>query len=186
MKTRYLSTLLLIAVLGACASTGYLGGVAPLLRYDTVVEYVEVGRLVASSENVLIPLGPGRSYWYDAADRSRWASEIATIPATTRVLILQNGVAYVDPLRRELNLRHVDGPRNIKQGWYGRLTQVQPGAGQALVVTLEDGRRFEVTGTAREDLPRIPFAVLVGEDAETIFVLNRGDAFDVVSELDSE
>lgn len=186
MKIRYLPTLLLMAAASACASTGSMGGVAPLLRYDTRVEYVEVGRLVGSSENVLIPLGPGRSYWYDAADRSRWASEIATVPATTKVLIVQNGVAYVDPARREMTLRHVEGPRNIKQGWYGRLTQIQPGVGAALLVTLEDGRRFEVTGADRNDLPRVPFAVLVGEDAETIFVLNGGDELDVVRALESE
>ena len=185
MRIRDLSSLFLIAgAVAACGTTVALGGQPTTLRYDTEVEYVEVGRLVAASENALIPLGPGRSYWYDAADRSRWAAESGTVPATTKVLILHEGMAHVDPSRREFVLRHVEGPRNVQQGWYGRLTQIEPGSGQALQVTIEDGRRFEVTGESRDDLPRLPFEVLVGEDMEKIFVLEGGDELEIVRALE--
>src|SRR5690606_29254506 len=134
-------------------------------------------------ENALIALGPGRSYWYDASDRSRWASESATVPARTKVLIWHEGVGLPDPSRREFTLRHVEGPRNLKQGWYGRITEVQPGTNESLQVTVEDGRRFEVTGESRDDLPRLPFEVLIGEDREKIFVLDGGDELNVVREI---
>ena len=184
MRVRHLPSLLPMALLAACGSTVSLGGPAVPLRYNTEVEYVEVGRLVAATENALSPLGPGRSYWYDAADDSRWASEMATVPATTKVVIFYEGLGYVDPSRREFTLRHVEGPRNVKRGWYGRLIEIEPGAGQALHVTLEDGRRFEVTGETREDLPRLPFEVLLGEDLENIFVLEGGDVLEVVRTLE--
>lgn len=185
MRISYLPLLLFAATAAGCGTTLGIGPPATPLRYGTEVEYVEVGHLVSATENALIPLGPGRSYWYNAADRSRWASETATVPATTKVLIQHDGMWYADPSRPTFVLRHVEGPRNVEQGWYGRLTEIQPGTGQALQVTIEDGRRFEVTGETRDDLPRLPFEVLLSEDLDSIFVLEGGAELEVVRRIES-
>lgn len=170
------------ALLTACAAT-FGSQAVPPLRYDTEVEYVEVGGLISAIENVLIPLGPNRSYWYDGRDGSRWSSDSPTIPASTKILIWRGGLGQVDPMRRDFTLRHVEGRRDVKQGWYGRITEIAPGTGQSLRVTIEDGRQFEVTGETREGLPRLPFAVVIGAEVEAIFVLDGADELRVVREI---
>lgn len=180
MRTMNILPILGISVLAACATTLSGRPSPPPLLYNTQVEYVEVESLVSASENALIPLGPGRSYWYDTPDGARWASDSATVPASTKVLIWHQGIGHVDPSHSDFTLRHVEGPREVKEGWYGRITEIQAGANESMQVTIEDGRRFEVTGEARDDLARLPFEVLIGEDQETIFVLGDGGELNVV------
>ena len=183
MRTSGILNLIGLALLAACSTTLTGGASAVPPGYDTEIEYIEVGGLISASENVLIPLGPQRSYWYDGRDGSRWASDSATIPASTKILLWRGGMGQVDPTRRELTLRHVEGPRDVLTGWYGRITEIEPGTGQSLVVTVEDGRQFEVTGGTRDRLPRMPFAVVLGEDQEALYVLDGATELTVVREI---
>lgn len=165
--------LILASCLSGCAPARSFTAVDPL-RFDSDVEYIEVGSLVAASENIRVPLGPGRSYWFNASDGSRWASDVPTVPAFTKVIILREGVGLVNAGTSRLVLRHVSGPRHEKTGWYGRVIEERPGSRGRTEVTTEDGRRFEVTSRSRSGTLPLPFDVLVSEDLTRIFVLENG------------
>lgn len=175
-------TLILLCLLSGCATSLSYPSVEPL-RYQTEVEYIEVGGLVAASENVRIPLGPGRSYWFNGTDGSRWASDLPLVPPSTKVVILHQGVGLVATSDSPMVIRHVGGPRVVKRGWYGRIVEQRPGDPGTTEVTIEDGRRFEVRGARDPGAWRLPVEVVLSEDEDRIFPLESGIELEVVREL---
>lgn len=176
--SRYVSLLLSVPVLAGCGAS-LSPGAAPLY-HDSMVEYVEVGGLVAASENVRVPLGPGRSYWFNGSDGSRWAADVATVPGNTPIVIIHEGLGIINPEGPTHIVRHVSGPREVKRGWYGRVVDVATGEGGTTLVMTEDGRRFEVSADELSPGTRTPFEVVVSEDATQIFMLDEGDELTVL------
>jgi hypothetical protein len=152
------------------------GGPTADLSFDREIEYVEVGRLIPASENVLVPLGPGRSYWFNGQDGSRWAADIATVNTSTQVVLIHRGSAVVDVAREPQVIRHVSGPRVVKRGWYGRVVEERATGERSGEVMLEDGRRFEVTSEGRLGRVPTPYQVVVSADTSKIFVLRSAES----------